>query len=200
MMRGARTHPARAARHDLVGFGEMPARALDDARADLAERRARQHRRRIGRRDAGLAQRLRRQIEPSDRRILIEVAQDIGELQRPPQMMRERDAVLLLHAEDADREPPDRARDPIAIGVERRVVGRADVGDHVHFHAVDDGMEILAPEPEIPAPARRAPACAGPACRHRAHRYRRASGRAASRRASRGPLESAMSSTCRQKE
>jgi hypothetical protein len=64
-------------------------------------------------------------------------------------MVRERNAVLLLHAKDADREPPDGARDPIAIGVERRVVGRADVGDHVHFHAVDDVMEIFAPQAEI---------------------------------------------------
>ena len=62
-------------------------------------------------------------------------------------MVRQRDAVRLVHAEDAHRQPADCACDPIAIGVERRLIGCANVGDHVHFHAVDDGMEILAPEP-----------------------------------------------------
>ena len=90
-----------------------------------------------------------RQIEPPERRVLVEVAQDVGELQRAPQMMSQRNAVLFLHAEDADRQPPDRAGDPIAIAVERRVVGCADIVDYVHLHAVDDGVEILAPEPEI---------------------------------------------------
>ena len=43
------------------------------------------------------------QIKPAERRILVEVAQDVGELQGPAQMVRKRDAILLLHAEDADR-------------------------------------------------------------------------------------------------
>ena len=93
-------------------------------------------------------QRLARQIEPPDRRVLVEVAQDVGQLQRAAEMMGERDAGLLLHAEDAHRQPPDRARDAVAIEIELRPVGRADVGDDVHFHAVDDGLEVLAPEPE----------------------------------------------------
>ncbi len=63
--------------------------------------------------------------------------------------MRERDAGRLLHAEDAHRQAADRARDAVAIGVEHRVVGRADVGDHVHLHAVDDGVEILALQAEF---------------------------------------------------
>src|SRR5262249_4772255 len=42
-----------------------------------------------------------------------------------------------------------RARDPITISVERRVVRRSNVVDDVHFHSVNDGMEILATEPEI---------------------------------------------------
>ena len=63
--------------------------ALDHARADLAQRRARQHRRRIGRTDAGLAQRLCRQIEASETRILVEIAQNVGELECAAKMMRE---------------------------------------------------------------------------------------------------------------
>ena len=70
--------------------------------------------------DAGVEQRLARQIEPADRGILVEIAQDVGELQRAPEMMREQLAVLALHAEDPHRQPPDRARHAIAIEVERR--------------------------------------------------------------------------------
>ena len=140
---------ARAPRHDLVGLREMLARALDDARTDPPERRARQHRRRIARRDTGIAQRLGRQIEASEGRVFVEVAQDVGELQRPSQVVRERNAVLFLHSEHPDRQPPDRARDPVAVEIERRLVGRADIPEHVHLHSVDDGMKILAPQPEF---------------------------------------------------
>src|SRR5947207_1788512 len=42
------------------------------------------------------------------------------------------------------------ARTAIAVGVERRQIGRADVGDDVHLHAVDDGQKILAREAELP--------------------------------------------------
>jgi hypothetical protein len=127
----------------------MPARAFDDPGAGFAERRVRQHRRRIARRDAGFAQRLGGQIKAPERRVLVEVAQDVGELQRAPQMVRQRDAVALFHPEYAHRQAPDRARDPVAIKLERRLVGRADIADHVHLHPVDDGMEILAPQAEI---------------------------------------------------
>src|SRR5262249_60406115 len=44
---------------------------------------------------------------------------------------------------------PDRARDPITTSVERRVVRRPNIVAHVHFHSVNDGMEILATEVEI---------------------------------------------------
>ncbi len=55
---------------------------------------------------------------------------------------------IVRHAEHAHRQPPDRAGDAIAVKVERRAVGRTDVGDHIHLHAVDDGNEILALEIE----------------------------------------------------
>src|SRR5260370_25677988 len=64
-------------------------------------------------------------------------------------MVRGRNAVLLFHAEDAHRQPSHRARDPIAIRVQRRLVRRADILEYVHFHSVDDGMEILTTQPEI---------------------------------------------------
>ena len=90
-----------------------------------------------------------RQIEPPDLGVLVDVAQDVGELQRAAEMMRERDAVLLAHAEHADRQPPDRARDAVAIKVERRPIRRADVLRRIHLHAVDHGEEILLAEREI---------------------------------------------------
>ena len=61
--------------------------------------------------------------------VLVEVAQDIGQLQRAAEMMRERQARLLLHAENAHAEPADRAGDAVAIKIEGRQIGRADVGD-----------------------------------------------------------------------
>src|SRR6266404_9592734 len=90
-----------------------------------------------------------REIETSKRRVLVEIAQYIGELQCPSQMMGKRNPLLLLHSEDAHRQSADRARDPIAVGVERGVVRRSDVLDHVHFHSIDDGMEVLAAQAEI---------------------------------------------------
>ena len=117
----------------------------------------------------------RRQIKPSDRRILIQVAQDVGQLQRTSQMVRERNAVPFIHSENADRQATDRARDPIAIEIERCVVGRADIGDDIHLHAIDDGVEILAPEPEIAHRGGETLRAGELVCRHKAHRYRRAS-------------------------
>src|SRR5207248_10915917 len=56
---------------------------------------------------------------------------------------------LLLHSEDADRQSADRARDPIAVGIEGGVVRRPKVLDHVHFHSVDDGMEVFAAQAAV---------------------------------------------------
>ena len=103
-----------------------------------------QHLRRVGRRNPGRVKRLARQIEPADARILVEVAQDIGELQRAAEVMRERKAGIALHAEHPHRQASDRAGDAVAIEIERRAIGRADIGHDVHLHAVDDGEKILA--------------------------------------------------------
>ena len=112
----------------------------------------RHHGGRIGAQDAGLLQRLARQIEPPDRRILVDVAQDVGELQRAAEMMGEAMPAFSSMPNTRTRQPPDRARDAVAIGIERRPVRRADVRTHVHLHAVDHGLEILAPQARIPSP------------------------------------------------
>ena len=138
---------ARAGAHDAVGFGEM----LGGARRDLAAGgfEVRLGEDRGGRAsvdlDAGGGKRLARQIEPADLGVLVEVAQDVGELQRAAEMMREPVAGVGLDAEDAHREAADGARHAIAIKIERRPVGRVEIGFEVHRHAVDDGLEILAP-------------------------------------------------------
>ena len=119
-------------------------------------RRAGDHLGRIGAFDAGGLQRVPRQIKPAHRGVLVEVAQNIGELQRAAEMMRERKARIALHAEHAHRQPPDRAGDAVAIKIERRPVRRADVRNHVHFHAVDDGDEVVALQVESAHRARKA--------------------------------------------
>ena len=54
----------------------------------------RQHRARLARRNPGLVERFPRQIEPADLRILVEVAQNIGELKRTPEMVGKLAALL----------------------------------------------------------------------------------------------------------
>ncbi len=130
--------------HDLVGLDEMPAGAVDQRRADLRQVRMLCHLMRIGRGDAAFLQLLARQIEPAEPGVLVDVAQDVGQLQRPPEMMGEQDTVVGRQPEHTHRQPSDRTRHPVTIEIQRRHVGRADLLGHVHFHAIDDGEEILA--------------------------------------------------------
>ncbi len=161
MMRGART-VRRGVRAMIASaackfrFGQR-----DHDGAGLAEHRMRQHRGRIGADDAGIAQRLARQIEPAHRRVLVEIAQDIGQLQRAAEMMGERQSRLARHAEHPHRQPADRAGDAVAIKIERRAIGRADVGDDIHLHAVDDGEKILALQIESRTARAKPASCGG---------------------------------------
>ena len=84
--------PARTFRHDrlrraksLSASSAIGAQALPSAgcASDLA---------RLARPDAGRLQRIARQIEAAERGIFVEVAQDVGQLQRAAEMMRERQA------------------------------------------------------------------------------------------------------------
>ena len=73
-----------------------------------------------------------------------------------------------------DAKTPDGARDPVAIKIERCPIGSANIGNDVHFHAVDDGKEVLAVESEV---ADRRGETAQPRrwrCRQKARRYPRA--------------------------
>ena len=75
------------------------------------------------------------------RGIFVDIAQDIGQLQRAAEMMREQDAVVLGETEHPHRQPPDRARHAVAVQIERCKVRRPDILRHIHFHAIDDGQE-----------------------------------------------------------
>ena len=70
--------------------------------------------------------------------VFADVAQDIGQLQRATEMVRELDAVVLGQAEHPHRQTPDGARDAIAIKIEGCKIRRTNVLWHVHLHAVDD--------------------------------------------------------------
>ena len=91
---------------------------------------------------------LARQVEPSDQSVLVEIAQNIGELQGAAQMMRKTNAFRLGHPKSAGGQAADRARHPVAIKIERRKIGRPDIGLDIHLHSIDHGAKILLPEAE----------------------------------------------------
>ena len=95
------------------------------------------------------SKRFARQIQPANAGVFVDIAQDVGQLQRTAEMMRQQDAVILGKAEYPHRQPSDRAGHAVAIQIERSQVRRADVLRHVHLHAIDDGQEILALETEL---------------------------------------------------
>src|ERR1700722_18953876 len=92
---------------------------------------------------SGSGQRFARQIEPAEARVLVDITQDVGELERAAKMMGKLDAAFVGQAENAHRKPPDDGRHAIAIEVQRRPVRSADVLLGVHRHAVDYGVEIF---------------------------------------------------------
>ena len=90
---------------------------------------------------------------------------------RPRWCARRRPASRSM-AEDRRRQPPYRARDAVAVKVERRAIGRNDWAAKIHFHAVDDCMEILPLDREAREMRRQAAAFAVRVRRGRAHRCR----------------------------
>ena len=94
MMRGARTVRRGHFAMIALGLAKCALRALRRPASQACRERADAPARRPDRSLAMPAalQRLARQIEPPERRILVEVAQDVGELQRAAEMMGERDA------------------------------------------------------------------------------------------------------------
>ena len=140
---------AGALRHDPGRLVEMLLCPRDGWRAGLRQRRIGENLARLRNfADACRAKVLARQIEPADRRVLIEIAQNIGELQSAAKMMREALTFRLGHPKSARGKAADRARHPVAIKIERHESRRPDIGLDIHLHAVDHGAKILAPQAE----------------------------------------------------
>src|SRR5262249_34850310 len=64
-------------------------------------------------------------------------------------MMGEQPAVFAGHAEDANRQTPDRARHRVAVEIERGEAWRLDTLERVHLHAVDDGEKTPPRQAEV---------------------------------------------------
>ena len=94
------------------------------------------------------AQQFRGQVKTVACAVLVQVAQDVGQLQRLAQGMRQTVAGFGIETEDAIRQAADGAGDPVAIGRQPGEVGDPNAVGRVHLHAVDDGDKILAPEAE----------------------------------------------------
>ncbi len=165
MILGART--IRRGQRCMIGVGmtEVSAGAFDHRRAGRREPVVGKRRRRIGGSDAGSPQCFARQVQTPDRRVIIEVAQDVGELQCPAQVMGQLPSLRRRHAEDFHAQPSDGARNAIAIEVERREVRSADIRDDIHFHAVDDGEQVL-PVKSVPRDRSRRDCATGLKGRH----------------------------------
>ena len=86
------------------------------------------------------------QVEPAERRVLVEIAQNIGELERAAKMMREASAFRLRHPESPRGKASDRARHAIAIKIERGEIGRPYIVLDIHLHAIEHGVKILPPQ------------------------------------------------------
>ena len=87
---------------------------------------------------------LARQVQPAAPRILVEIAQDVGQLQRAAEQIGDRVRVGARSPKTCTDKCPTARGDARAIQVERRHVGRADIFGCVHFHAVDNSVEVLA--------------------------------------------------------
>src|SRR5437763_1094594 len=81
---------------------------------------------------------LSRKIEPPDASVFIDIAQYICKLKRVAEMVRERFAVSIVHAEDAHGEPADRAGNPVAIQLELVEPWRLNIRSRIHFHAINN--------------------------------------------------------------
>src|SRR3984893_1629565 len=97
---------------------------------------------RIGAANSVPVENFTRQIEASATGVLIEIAQDIGQLQRSTERFGERMGSIALITENMDREMTDGARDTRTVEVERRKIGCASRFARIHIHPVDDGEKI----------------------------------------------------------
>ena len=121
----------------------MLARLRDERGARLREPRMRHHGTRLGVVDAGRGERLARKIDTADRSVLVEVTQDVGQLQRSPQVVRQRPPLRRRHFKNPHRKATDRTGDAVTVQVQRGPVRSPDIAFGIHQHAVDDSVEVL---------------------------------------------------------
>src|SRR5580692_7725026 len=139
---------AGASRHDLRRLAEMRLCPGDDRSTGPVQRRIGENLSRLRLADARRAEIFAWQVEPAEGPVLVEIAQNVGELERAAKMMREASAFRLRHPESPRRKASDRARHAIAIKIERGEIGCPYIGIDIHLHAIDHGPKILAPKAE----------------------------------------------------
>src|SRR6201989_3013753 len=83
-----------------------------------------------------------RKIETAYLRVLVDVAENVGKLQRAAEMIGKLDPFIFAGAEDANRKAADRGCHAIAVQIEPLEIGRADILHRIHFHAVDHREEV----------------------------------------------------------
>ncbi len=118
----------------------MPLGDGGEIAADRRQRRMTQHLARDSAADAVAIEQLARQIEPAALGVLVEIAQDVGQLQGAAERIGDGMSPGARIAKDVHRQMADRARDPAAIEVEGRQIGGANVLRRVHLHTVNNSV------------------------------------------------------------
>jgi len=139
---GGAHRPARATLHSVLAQLEVLLGDCGNLAAHRRQRRMAQDRRRVGSAYPVPVEHLTGQIESPAAGVLVEIAQNVGQLQSPPKRLCNRVGGIARIAKDVDREMTDRACNPRAVKVERREIGSADICARVHLHPVNDRHEI----------------------------------------------------------
>src|SRR6476646_921506 len=109
---------ARTTGRELVSLAERPTGALDNKSTGCTEARIRGHCHGIGALDICEIQCLLRKIQTPYAGVFVYIAQNICKLKSTAKMMCECFSVRLIHAEDANAEPPDCRGNPVTIELE----------------------------------------------------------------------------------
>src|SRR5579862_2670289 len=89
-----------------------------------------------------------RQVDATAARVLRDVAQDVRQLEREPELDRVLARRRALVAEDLDADEANRARNAVAVSLEIALPRLVALAVEIHLDAVDDGGELLARDRE----------------------------------------------------
>ena len=98
-------------------------------------------------RNAELFEQFAWQVEPADARILIDVAQNVGDLQGPAKMFRYEVSLCARFTENVHTKTPYGGCDAIAVAVELLPRRRNDRPVGIYLHAIDYRKKVRLPEP-----------------------------------------------------